>query len=119
MDPAHPAHVCKQTGVGIRERQPADLMSVSVKFALEVIGDRAEGFRPVLVLGRECGKIDVGRQPVVPAPDNILHTCRVRVRRVGRYVLGVCDLHPLRSRTDLEPLAAARRTGRGVCGAHL
>ena len=67
----------------------------------------------------ECGKIDVGRQPVVPAPDNILHTCRVRVRRVGRYVLGVCDLHPLRSRTDLKPLAAARRTGRGVCGAHL
>ena len=111
VDIAFAAREGKQAGVGIRERQPADLKAVSVELALEHVGLRADGFCPVLVGGGEFGEVDIVRQPVVFAPFDLLHACRTRIARVGRHILGIRDFHPLRGGRDLNPLG--RRLARG------
>ena len=59
MDIAGGADVPEKTGVAVAEGEAGDLVSLSVKFAHEGIGDGADGLGLCLVSGRELGEINI------------------------------------------------------------
>ena len=68
MNIAGGTDVPEKTGVAVAEGQTGDLVSLSVKFAHEGIGDGADGLGFHLVRGGELGEINIIGEPIVFAP---------------------------------------------------
>ena len=114
MNIAGGTDVPEKTGVAVAEGEAGDLVSLSVKFAHEGIGDGADGLGFHLVSGRESGEVDVSGEPIVFAP---LHRLLAGGGgSVGGLVLHVGKFDPLFGGADIHPflLRGIFRTFRGV-----
>ena len=114
MDISGGAGVPEKTGVAVAEGEAGDLVSLSVKFAHEGIGDGADGLGFHLVRGGELGEINISGESIVFAP---LHRLLAGGGgSVGGLVLHVGKFDPLFGGADIHPflLRGIFRTFRGV-----
>ena len=104
MDISGGAGVPEKTGVAVAEGEAGDLVSLSVKFAHEGIGDGADGLGLCLVSGGELGEINISGEPIVLAPFDSLLAGGGGIAAVGRRVLYVGKGNPLLGGGNVHPL---------------